>query len=324
MTTSKPHISVVSPVYGCANCLHELCSSISTALHALAVPYEIILVCDGSPDDSWQHIEALAASDQRIRGIRLSRNFGQHYAIAAGLEHSRGDWVVVLDCDLQDLPSAIPALYAKAQEGNEVVLAAREDRKDGFFKRLSSRAFYAALGYLTETSYDYHTANFGIFSARVVHTINMMPERNRFFPLMVNWTGFKTARVSVDHGERAHGKTSYSLGKLLRLALDVILSYSEKPLRMVAKAGLLFALLSFVFAALSIFRYMHGEVAVAGYTSIVASIWLVGGMTIFCLGIVGIYVGRIFHDIKRRPYYLIDQVLNFSNDKAAVDKDETC
>ncbi|MEW9571378.1 glycosyltransferase [Rhodanobacter sp. Si-c] len=324
MTTNSPRISVISPVYGCAECLHTLCSDISVALLQLAAPYEIILVCDGSPDDSWRHIETLAANDERIRGIRLTRNFGQHCAIAAGLEHSRGDWVVVLDCDLQDPPSAIPDLYAKALEGNDAVFAVREDRKDGFFKRLSSRAFFATLSYLTETSHDYRTANFGIFSSRVIQAINAMPERKRFFPLMVNWTGFRTARISVDHGERKHGESSYSLGKLLRLAMDIILSYSEKPLRLVAKSGLLFSMLSFVFVAISIFRYAHGDVAVAGYTSIMASIWLVGGMTIFSLGIVGIYVGRIFHDIKKRPYYVVDKLLNFSDSTKIANKDETC
>jgi polyisoprenyl-phosphate glycosyltransferase len=324
MSTSKPHISVVSPVYGCADCLHKLYAGISEALRELAKPYEIILVCDGSPDDSWRYIESLAASDPNIRGIRLTRNFGQHYAIAAGLEHSKGDWVVVLDCDLQDPPSAIPDLYAKAQEGHDVVFAIRESRKDSVFKRLSSRTFFAVLSYLTETSYDYRTANFGIFNSRIIDTINAMPERSRFFPLMVNWTGYQMERVSVDHVERKHGESSYNLRKLLRLAMDIILSYSEKPLRMVAKAGLFFAMLSFVFVAISIFRYARGEVAVAGFTSIMASIWLVGGMIIFCLGIVGIYVGRIFHDIKKRPYYVVDKLLNFSDNRTIPDKEKKC
>lgn len=312
MITIKPKISVISPVYGCADCLHKLCEGISEAMRKLAMSYEIILVCDGSPDDSWGHIETLAETDKSIRGIRLTRNFGQHCAIAAGLEHSKGDWVVVLDCDMQDPPSEIPNLYSKAQEGYDVVFAIRESRKDGLFKRLSSRAFFAVLSYLTETPYDYRTANFGIFSSRIVDAINKMPERKRFFPLMVNWTGYQTARISVDHGERKDGKSSYSLRKLIRLAMDIILSYSEKPLRMVAKSGLFFSMLSFVFVAVSIFRYARGQVAVAGYTSIMASIWLVGGMVIFCLGIVGIYVGRIFNDIKGRPYYVVDKLLNFT------------
>jgi dolichol-phosphate mannosyltransferase len=305
----RPVLSVVSPVYKCAGCLASLCARLEATLSKLQVAYEVILVCDASPDDSWAQIRTLAA-DRRIRGLRLARNFGQHHAISAGLKLTRGDWVVVMDCDLQDQPEAIPALWQKAQEGYDVVFAQRMNRKDTLFKRLSSRWFYGVLGYLTDSSYDASTANFGIFSARVVGVINSMPEGGRFFPLLVHWTGFKRAAIPVEHAERLEGKTSYGLGRLLRLALDVVVSYSDKPLRLVAKLGLGFALLSFLLVAFSLYRYYHNDVTVAGWTSILASIWLVGGIIISCLGVVGIYIGRVFTEIKRRPHHIVAEEVN--------------
>jgi dolichol-phosphate mannosyltransferase len=309
LRTNRPALSIVSPVYGCAGCLVKLCERVDAALAQLKLSYEIILVCDASPDDSWQRIVELG-TDPRIRGLRLARNFGQHHAISAGLQRARGEWVVVMDCDLQDQPEAIPALWRKAQEGYDAVFAERLNRKDTLFKRASSRAFYGVLGYLTDSSYDASTANFGIFSARVVGVINSMPEGGRFFPLMVQWTGFKRTSIPVEHAERMEGKTSYGIGRLLRLALDVVVSYSDKPLRLVARLGLGFALLSFLLVAFSLYRYYRNDVTVAGWTSILASIWLVGGIIISCLGMVGIYIGRVFTEIKRRPHHVLAEEIN--------------
>ncbi len=305
----RPTLSIVSPVYGCAGCLVDLCKRIEQALSSLRVSYEVILVCDASPDDSWQQIVSLAR-DPRVRGVRLARNFGQHHAISAGLELARGDWIVVIDCDLQDQPEAIPSLWRKAQEGYEIVFAQRINRKDTLFKRLSSRCFYGVLGYLTDSSYDASTANFGIFSARVIAIINSMPESGRFFPLLVQWTGLKRTAIPVEHAERAQGKTSYGLARLLRLALQVVVSYSDKPLRLVARLGLGFALLSFFLVAFSLYRYYRNDVTVAGWTSILASIWLVGGIIISCLGMVGIYIGRVFTEIKHRPHHVVAEGIN--------------
>lgn len=307
--SKRPDLSIVSPVYACAGCLAKLCERIDAAMAKLQVSYEVILVCDASPDDSWARIVALAA-DPRIRALRLARNFGQHHAISAGLRVARGQRIVVMDCDLQDQPEAIPSLWDKAQEGYDVVFAQRLNRKDSMFKRLSSRLFYGLLGYLTDSSYDASTANFGIFSARVVAIINSMPEGGRFFPLLVQWTGLRRTAIPVEHAGRLHGETSYRLGRLLRLALDVVVSYSDKPLRLVAKLGLGFALVAFGLVAFSLYHYYRNDVAVAGWTSILASIWLVGGIIISCLGVVGIYIGRVFTEIKQRPHYIVAEELN--------------
>jgi polyisoprenyl-phosphate glycosyltransferase len=306
----SPTLSVVSPVYGCADCLSELCSRIATAAAELSVDYEIVLVCDASPDAAWPRMQELSAADARIKGLRFSRNFGQHSAIAAGLAHARGRWIVVLDCDLQDPPAAIPALYAKAQQGFDVVVAERKRRKDGFFKRLSSRLFYRTLAWLTGDAYNPETANFGIYSRRVVDTVLTLQESGRFFPLLVRWSGFPYATLAVEHGSRASGRSGYTLVAAIRLALDVITSYSDQPLRLVAKLGLLFGLLSFVFVGLGLWKYFAGDIAVAGYTSIIASIWLVGGTILLSLGVVGLYIGRIFNEVKRRPHYVVAERLN--------------
>lgn len=309
---SHPVLSVVSPVYGCAGCLEALCERIAAAVAPLGVDHEIVLVCDASPDGAWARIRELAARDPRVRGLNLSRNFGQHPAITAGLAHARGDWVVVLDCDLQDPPEAIPALFERARAGFDAVVAQRKARKDGAIKRALSAAFYGVLSWLTGERYDPETANFGIYSRRLVDTVLGLPESGRFFPLLVRWAGLPRTTLAVEHAERASGRSGYSLVRLLRLALEVITSHSDRPLRMVAKLGLLFGLASFAFVALSVYRWWVGDIAVAGFTSVIASIWLVGGATITSLGIVGIYVGRIFNETKRRPVYVIGETVNLA------------
>jgi dolichol-phosphate mannosyltransferase len=307
---SNPVLSVVSPVYGCAGCLESLCERIAAAIAPLGLAYEIVLVCDASPDGAWARIRELAVRDPRVRGINLSRNFGQHPAITAGLAHARGEWVVVLDCDLQDPPESIPALMARAREGFDAVVVQRKRRKDGVIKRALSAAFYGVLSWLTGERYDPETANFGIYSRRLVDTVLGLPESGRFFPLLVRWAGLPRTTLPVEHAERASGRSGYSLVRLLRLALEVITSHSDRPLRLVAKLGLLFGLASFGFVAASVYRWWVGDIAVAGFTSVIASIWLVGGATITSLGIVGIYVGRIFNETKRRPVYVVGETIN--------------
>lgn len=303
-------ISVVSPVYCCADCLRALCARLAETLSALGKDYEIILVDDASPDDAWPVLRELCASNSQIKAIALSRNFGQHYAIAAGIEHAVGRWVVVLDCDLQDRPEEIARLYAKAQEGFDVVFAERETRQDGWLKRNSSRLFIALLNYLSGADYDYRTANFGIYSRAVINAVRSMGDRSRFFPVMVRWTGFRKTSIPVQHDARGNGGSSYTLRKLLRLALDIMLSYSDKPLRLVATLGIIVSLIALVMTGFSLYRYLHGDVNVAGYTSLIASMWLLAGVILFCMGIIGLYVGRVFENVKSRPIFIVRDRLN--------------
>jgi polyisoprenyl-phosphate glycosyltransferase len=255
-------------------------------------------------------MQELCAADPNVKAIALSRNFGQHRAITAGLEHARGDWVVVLDCDLQDRPEEIANLYAKAREGYDIVFAERETRRDGWLKRNLSRAFIALLNYLSGANYDYRTANFGIYSRSVIDAVRSMGDQSRFFPVMVRWTGFKATSIPVLHDARNDGQSSYTLRKLARLALEIVLSHSDKPLRLVAALGIFVSLIALGMTAFSVLRYVRGDVTVAGYTSVIASMWLLAGITLFCMGIIGLYVGRVFENVKQRPVYIVRERIN--------------
>jgi polyisoprenyl-phosphate glycosyltransferase len=298
-------LSIISPVYGCERCLEDLVDRIAAALSNRSEPFEVILVDDASPDGAWARITELAVGRPWLRGLRLSRNFGQHAAISAGLREARGDCVVVMDCDLQDRPEEIPALLAALGGGIEIALAQRVERRDSLPKRFSSWSFYKVLGWLTGVPYDHTTANFGAYTRKVIDIVNAMPEADRFFPLMIRWTGHRAAFVEVDHAQRGHGRSSYNARQLLKLALNVALSYSDKPLRMVVAMGLAFAGLALFVVVFSVYRYWLGDVQVAGFTGIVASVWLIGSAILSSVGILGLYLGRLFNDSKRRPHFVI-------------------
>ena len=302
---NAPELSVVSPIFGCRTCLEELVDRVSSAAEGASVSYEIVLVDDASFDGAWSRIQELAQTHSQVRGLRLSRNFGQHAAISAGLLYSAGRKIVVMDCDLQDIPEEIPSLLNALGDDVDIVLASRTQRQDSFLKKAGSRVFYRLLGWLTNSVYDPTTANFGAYSRKVIDVVNAMPEADRFFPLLVRWTGFKTVLVPVAHGKRSEGRSGYSMRQLLRLATNVALSFSDKPLRLVVRVGLAFAFLSLCVVALSVYRYSVGDIAVAGFTSIIASIWLVGGAVVSSIGIVGLYVGKLHGQVKNRPNFIV-------------------
>lgn len=306
----SPFFSIVSPVYRAEKIVPELVRRIRTVVEAITEEYEIILVEDGSPDASWESIAAEAAKDVRVKGIRLSRNFGQHYAITAGLDHARGEWVVVMDCDLQDRPEEIPALYQKALEGYEIVLAQRKERQDGMMKKTSSRLFYSVLSYLTGARQDPSVANFGMYHSKVLEALRRMREPIRYFPTMVRWTGFRRTAIEVTHAERFSGTTTYNWNRLFRLALDIILANSDKPIRLIVKFGFFVAFISFLIGAVVIYRYLMHQITVPGYTSLLVSIWFIGGMILFVLGLIGLYIGKIFEGVKQRPIYVVAQTTN--------------
>lgn len=303
-------ISVISPVYGCEACLHELCNRLFTSLEKITFDFEILLVDDASPDQSWELIKRLSSLDSRVKGIQLSRNFGQHYAIAAGLQHATGKWVVVMDCDLQDKPEEISRLYAKAQEGFDVVMGKRAERKDLILKRMFSRLFYKLLSYLTNTKHDRRIANFGIFHHKVIQAVLSMHDTIRHFPSMVQWVGFNRTSIDVEHSSRKHGKTSYTFKKLLHLSMDVILGFSTKPLRLMVKFGIYISLFAFLFALYNLYQYFSGGVDISGWTSLVISIWLLSGVIIFLIGTVGLYIGKILDGVKDRPKFIVSKTIN--------------
>lgn len=306
-----PHVSIVSPVYRAEKILDQLVAELVAVMQQLNCTYEIVLVDDRSPDNSWKVMQELSRQNPNVKSIRLSRNFGQHPAIMAGLSCAKGEWVVVMDCDLQDQPKEILSLYAKAIEGFDIVLARRIHRQDGFFKRLSSKLFSIAYSYLTESKFDSTIANFGIFNKKVIASVLTMQDYIKSFPLFVNWVGFSSTAISVEHAPRASGTSTYTLSKLLSLAFNTIISFSNKPLKLFVKLGLLISMFSFFVGLYTIYRYFNGEISVMGYSSLLVSIWFFSGIIITIIGIVGIYIGKIFDQAKDRPSFIIDKTINY-------------
>lgn len=305
-----PHISVVIPVYKAESCLRELCRRLQSSLEQVSPDYEIILVEDCGGDRSWEIIGELAAADTRIKGLQFSRNFGQHYGITAGIDCCDGDWVVVMDCDLQDRPEEIPLLYAKAREGYDVVLARRGRRRDSPGKRLTSWAYYKIFNYFTETNYDSQVGNFRIISRKVVESFRLFRENLRFFGGIVDWMGFPTASIDVRHDERYAGSSSYTVRKLFKLAADIIIAYSDKPLRLSVQLGFTMAFFAFLYGAYILGRaFLYGS-AVMGWSSLIVSLYFIGGIIIVNLGIIGIYLGKTFVEAKKRPLYVVGERVN--------------
>ena len=301
-------LSIVSPIYKAENIVEKLVSEIEKEVSKLNIAYEIILVDDRSPDGSWEKMKEIASQYNNIKIIRLSRNFGQHPAIMAGLSQVSGKWTVVMDCDLQDQPKEIIKLYNKAQEGFDVVLARRKERKDNFLKVLSSKIFSKVYGFFTDTKYDNEIANFGIYNKKVIQSILSISDYIKFFPLFVNFVGFNSTSIQVEHASRESGSTSYSFGKLVSLAFNSIISFSNKPLKIFVKFGMIISLLSIFVGFYYIVEAYNNKIEVLGYTSIIVSIWFLSGIIITTIGVTGIYVGKIFDQTKSRPPYIIDQI----------------
>lgn len=304
----KPIISFVSPVYKAADILPKLVDEIQKVMVEIGKTYEIILVDDRSPDSSWAVMQKLSQQFPEVKSIRLSRNFGQHPAIMAGLSQTRGEWTVVLDCDLQDQPKEVVKLYQKASEGFDVVFANRKDRKDSFFKKSVSKLFSIIYNYLTDTKFDNSIANFGIYDKKAITEVLKMNDYIKSFPLFISWVGFKYASVNVEHAQRDSGKSTYTVSKLLSLAFNTIISFSNKPLKLCIKFGLMISMSSFLIGFITVIRYFRGDIIVLGYSSLILSIWFLSGTIITTIGLLGVYIGKIFDQTKNRQPYIIDEI----------------
>ena len=304
-------ISVVSPVYRAENIVADLVVQISDALESFTDNYEILLVEDGSPDFSWEQIVIAASKNKHVRGIKLSRNFGQHIAIHAGLRHATGDWIVVMDCDLQDDPSEIPNLFSKISNDVDAVIASRETRKDNWLKRFTSKIFYRLFSFLAGIPFDHKVANYGIYSRRIIKAILRMGDYEKYFPAMIQWVGFKKIYLPVNHSIRHSGSSSYNYARLIRLAINNIIAFSDKPLKITALVGLALSGIAFVVALIYFAISAAGIITVSGFASLIISIYMVGGITIFALGLVGIYLSKTFSKVKNRPLYLIENAIQF-------------
>ena len=302
-------ISIVSPVYRAEKILPILVSEINLVMERIGEDYEIILVDDRSPDNSWEVMKVLSSQNPKIKSIRLSRNFGQHSAIFAGLTKTKGDWVVVMDCDMQDQPKEIAKLYKKVLEGYDIVLGQRENRKDKFLKKLSSKLFYKVFNYLSGGQFNNEIGNFGIYKKKVIGSILNIKDYIKFFPLFINWVGFKSISIPIEHGEREEGKSSYSISRLLKLAFNVIISFSDKPLRLFINFGLGISILSFILGIYYLYLAITHRITQPGFSSLILSIWFLSGIIISCIGIVGVYLGKTFDQAKNRPTFIIDEEL---------------
>ena len=307
-------ISIVSPVYKSRETVSELVRRIVASVSRISEHYEIILVEDGCPNNSWDSIVEECKGNLRVKGVKLSRNFGQHYAITAGLDIAKGEWIVVMDCDLQDQPEEIFKLYNKAIEGFDYVQARRFERKDNWLKKKSSQLFNWVFSYLSGIKSESAVSNFGIYNRKVVQAFLEHREFSRSFPSLLFLIGFEYCYLDVEHANRLEGKSSYSLSKLIDLSLDIILSNSNKPLKITIKVGFLISILAFLLAIYNVIAGLLGFITVEGYTSTLFSIWFVGGLILTVLGIFGLYIGKIFDQVKERPLYIVSNKLNLEED----------
>jgi polyisoprenyl-phosphate glycosyltransferase len=302
-------ISVVIPVYNCAGCLPALHARLTATLSGLTDDYEIVLVDDRSRDDAWQTMTQLARADRHLRVVRLSRNFGQHAAITAGLTRSRGDWTVVMDCDLQEPPEEIARLYAKAQEGYDIVRATREGRRHSAFRRVSASLYRRMLSE-RENGGDIEFSTLSIISRKVVDAFLQLRDRDREYQLVLDWLGFSQATISFAHAERAgESPSAYGLRELVGVALDGMFFRTTVLLRWIVLLGFVVALAGFGLGAYAVFaRFV--EDSPPGYTSIVVLLVLLSGFILISLGVVGLYVGRIFDQVKGRPLFVVDEQID--------------
>jgi dolichol-phosphate mannosyltransferase len=303
-------LSVVIPVLNEETLIQELIDRVTLNCEKITNDYEVIVVDDGSLDGTWLKISEASKQNKKIKGLKFSRNFGHHYALTAGLHETIGEWVVVMDGDLQDRPEVIPDLYLESQKGYDVVFVSRKNRPEKIYYRALQKIFYWFLKILSGLNFDSSQANFSIISRKVVDAFKSFPENARFYGSTIMWLGFKRSKIFADHGKRLSGKPSYTFRKRLRLASDIILSFSERPLKFAIGVGVILSTISIIVATWIIYAAITWGYSVTGWTSLIFSIFFFSGVILVFLGIIGIYLGRVFQEVKRRPLYVVSERLN--------------
>ncbi len=312
MTDSAANVfmSVVIPVYRAERILPELHRRLRSVLDEFQRPYEIVLVDDRSPDDSWAVMRQMASQQPSLTSVRLSRNFGQHYALTAGLDLAHGEWTVIMDCDLQDQPEEIPRLLERAKQGYDIVLARRIGKPDGRLRSFGSALFYRLFNLLSGYDIDPTVGTFRIMRRRVVEAYQGMRESARLFGGMIQWLGFNVTCLEVSRAARYEGGTSYTLRNRFRLALDGIVSFSNRPLYASISLGFAMASAAGLYGAFLIVRYLLRPYSgVPGWLSTFTALVFIGGLILMNLGVIGVYVGRIYSQTKGRPLYVIDEIV---------------
>ena len=315
---SDIRFSVVIPIYNEEDNIAELYRRLTATMSAIQGKetteslYEIIFVDDGSDDGSWKTVLDFHTKDSRVKGISFLRNFGHHKAIAAGLEHATGDFVILMDGDLQDPPEEIPKLLDKIGEGYDIIYAIRETRKDTIIKKISSNLFYKVLRIIAKLDLDPKSGIFRIINRRVVQTLKDLEERSSLIIGLMSWTGFSQIGVPTIREARHAGKTKYNLIKSVILAMDVIATFSYSPMRMAAYMGAIITLISIgIGLYLPLAKILFG-LSPSGIVSIIAAIFFIGGIQLIVMGILGEYIGRIFTEVQKRPIYLIKEKLGIN------------
>ena len=313
-------ISIVVPCYNEKEVLDELYQRLSRAAESWEEPFEVIVVDDGSDEETWQRIEAVHRRDPRWKAVRFSRNFGHQTAVSAGIARAAGRAVIVLDADLQDPPEELHRFLAKWREGYEVVYGLRRKRKEGPLKRLCYHLFYRILAGTASQPIPADSGDFCLMDRRVVDLLNAMPERNRFVRGLRAWVGFRQIGLEYPRDARRAGKPKYTLSKLIRLAVDGLFSFSTVPLRLATYLGLAVSTIAFLGAVFTLVQRLFAEWfdsiglgPVPGFATIVIAILFLGGVQLICLGIMGEYIGRIYEEVKGRPSWIVRQTLGWES-----------
>lgn len=315
-------ISIIIPCLNEENNIDLLYRRLLPVLAELGADYELIFVDDGSSDGTFEQIKALNAIDEKVGGISFSRNFGHQVALLAGIQYASGALIITMDGDLQHPPEAIPLLIGKAQEGYDIVNTRRIDPEGiDAFKRSSSSLFYRSMSYLSEVRIEPAGADFRLMNRRAADAFLHFPERSRFTRGLVSWMGFRQAVVEYQAEERASGQTKYSLGKMIRLGIDAITSFSSKPLRISFFTGLFISMLGLSYGLYIFFAFLTGR-TIQGWASIMLTLLIIGGAVLINLGIVGEYIARIFNEVKARPLYFIKGQAGISQPKEKVNINE--
>lgn len=305
-----PELSIVIPAYNEAKCVSELHAQLTRVLRETGLTYEILFVDDGSMDETFQTLRRLVEEDPHVRALRLSRNFGHQAALTAGLTVACGKAVISMDADLQHPPELIPSLIAKWREGYEVAAAVRcQTQSVGWWKRCTSKLFYCLINRLSPIPIPPGAADFRLLDRRAVDALNSMPERTRFLRGLVPWIGFRQVEVPFEAPERFAGETQYTLRKMSHFALDGILSLSATPLRLATVMGLFVMAVGFLYGIYVVWTALVNPHSQPGWASIILLILWLGGMQIFCMGIIGEYLARVFEEVKGRPLYLVAESL---------------
>jgi glycosyltransferase involved in cell wall biosynthesis len=301
-------ISVVVPVFNEEQALPALYSSVIRVMKRMAIPFELILVNDGSKDNSMDVMVDLHRNDKNVKVIELSRNYGQQTAIIAGLEHARGDAVITMDGDLQHPPELINELIEKWQQGYDVVYTKRDSTEDdNLLKSMASRLFYAIVNRLSEVNIPPGSADFRLLDRKVVDAIRALGDRTVFLRGLVSWVGYRQAAIHYRAPARCTGESKYSLLRMLRLAIDGVTSFSSIPLYISAFIGMIMSILAFTYAAFSIYERVFTGRVVEGWTSMIVTVLFLGGINLISLGVQGAYIARIYNEVKGRPRYFVRQ-----------------